>query len=269
MATTYKNKKHNKSIKSSTQINNKTKKNRNSTSSNQLIIKNKHNLNNNIYCQEMSAVKGLNNFKMYIDSLKNVKTGALGIKYKINFAKSLLQISNPKNIIPNDDFYNYVNYKWLNQSNNVNDEQNYITQVDEFRIIQDKVFTELHDIILDYIHNNNDKLSKNMKQFYDSIIKMNKKSETKILAKEVITKIDELRKDKKNIWKMLALVNSDETLSKSAPLHWYMESDEKEPEIFRCYIEPHHFMNIDLSIYYNDGMDQQYKNKQINKYLHP
>jgi len=257
MTITYKNKTHNKSVK-----NNKTKKNRKMTHhNNQLIIKNDN------MCEDISIIKGLEKTKKFYTDLPPVKLGEMSVSYIKKFAKSLLKLAAPKNIKPTDDFYTYINYAWLKQSNITNDAQQYITQVDEFRLIQDKVFKELHEIILDYIHNNNDKLATNMTHFYDSVIKMNKQSETKILAKEIITKIDELRKDKKNVWKMLALVNSDEMLSKSAPLHWYMESDEKEPEIFRCHIAPHHFMNIDLSIYYKDETNQQYKNKQINKYL--
>ena len=265
MTTTYKNKKQNKSIKSSTIKNNKTKKNKKTTSSNQLIIKKEYNVSKNIQCEDIPFVKGLKSFNTYLSNLPKDQMSYFNMRKK--YGKDLLSASAPKNITPNDDFYNFVNYSWINDIQ-VQKEQSYITQVDDFRLTQDKVFTELNEIILDYIRNNNNDLAKNMKNFYNSVVNMNKQSETKILAKEAIAKIDELRKDKKNMWKMLALVNKTELMAFYAPFYWYVAEDDKDPSKFRCYIEPHKFLNINLDLFYDDGKNVNLKKKQKEDYNH-
>lgn len=47
---------------------------------------------------------------------------------------------------PQNDFYSYINDKWLKEYK-VQESQKYIVQIDNFRIIQDKVFRELIEIV--------------------------------------------------------------------------------------------------------------------------
>ena len=110
-----------------------------------------------------------------------------------NKKKNLLLVSKYQpigtwKISPKDNFYNYINYEWL-ANIKVDDQQKYITQVDDFRLTQDKVYRQLHDIIIDYIKNNNNRLATNMKNYYDSVIKMNSKIDSRKSAFEIIAKI--------------------------------------------------------------------------------
>jgi predicted metalloendopeptidase len=52
----------------------------------------------------------------------------------------------PSNVTPENDFYSYINDRWL-QDYELEEGQEYIVQVDDFRIVQDKVFRELIEII--------------------------------------------------------------------------------------------------------------------------
>ena len=58
--------------------------------------------------------------------------------------KELLTKFAPNNIKPEDDFYDYINYDWL-QNVSLEDRQKYIVQIDDFRLAQDKVYLELND----------------------------------------------------------------------------------------------------------------------------
>ena len=49
-----------------------------------------------------------------------------------------------ENIAPHDNFYNYINYSWI-QKVKLDDQQQYIVQVDDFRLTQDKVYRQLHE----------------------------------------------------------------------------------------------------------------------------
>jgi len=189
---------------------------------------------------------------------KNIET----IKKK-EFAKELLSKFSPATIKPNDDFYNYINYSWL-KNISLEKQQKYIVQIDDFRLAQDKVYKQLNEIIIHYFNNNNNKLSKNLKNYYNSVINMNPKSYSKKLAYNSIKIIDDfIQKD--NVWSLLAFINKDEMLSPNAPFVWSLEPDDKEPTIYRCYITPMQFLLLDLNVFYDDGTDRIYKANYINQ----
>jgi putative endopeptidase len=169
-----------------------------------------------------------------------------------------------KNIKPSDNFYNYINYNWLKRIK-VKEQQRYITQVDDFRLTQDKVYNQLHDIIVDYIKHNNSKFAQNMRNYYKSVINMNSKKQSREKAFEIISKIDELRGNKDNIWKMLAFVNSSEITSSYSPLSWSVYPDNKQPDIFRCYIDGYTFAIVDQSVY--DNTKNNKYNTNVKKYF--
>jgi putative endopeptidase len=180
------------------------------------------------------------------------------------FVKDLLSEYSPGSIKAKDNYYDHINYLWL-KNVAVSDAQKYITQIDDFRLVQDRVYHELDGIILDYIKNNKDKLAINLKNYYDSVIKMNPIDDSKKLAKEAVSIIDNYI-EKDNLWDLLAFFNRDEMLAPSAPFYWSLNPDDKNPEINRCYISPHRFFMLDLEIYYDDGKDVKYKAKYRDSY---
>ena len=192
-------------------------------------------------------------------SLRNIETYK-----KQEFAKELLSRFAPINIKPENNFYDYINYLWL-KNVSLEKQQKYIVQIDDFRLTQDKVYKELNTIITDYFTNNNNKLAKNLKNYYNSVIHMNSKSYTRKLAFKAIDTIDELIK-RNNPWALLGYFNSDEMISSHAPFVWSLNPDDKNPEIFRCYVDPVRFIILDLSIYYDDGTEVKYKENYRNQY---
>ena len=76
----------------------------------------------------------------------------------------------PSHITPKNDYYSYINYKWMK---NVRVQKNagYIVQLDDFRIVQHKVYLELLNIVKDYTKNNHTKKSTEISNFYKSFIK--------------------------------------------------------------------------------------------------
>ena len=180
------------------------------------------------------------------------------------FIKQLMSKFAPNSIKPVNDFYDYINYTWL-KNVGLEQQQKYIVQVDDFRLVQDKVYNELDQIILEYIKTHNDKLSKNLKNFRDSIIKMNPLSYSKHLAKEAEKTIERFINED-NPWKLLAFINKDEMISFRAPFVWSLNPDEKNTKIYRCYVNPHQFTLLDLNVYFDDGTDVEYKRNYRNKF---
>jgi predicted metalloendopeptidase len=178
---------------------------------------------------------------------------------KNEFVKELLSKFTPGHIKPNNDFYDYINYGWLKKVS-LEKAQEYIIQVDDFRLTQDKVYRQLNEIILDYIKNNDNKLAKNLKNFYYSIINTNSKEDSRKRSKEIVKKIDELRSNKNNVWKLLAFANKDEVVRPHAPFVWSVNPDNKESSINRCYIDAPSLSIVDINVYFDDGTDIEYKN---------
>jgi len=185
-------------------------------------------------------------------------------KQKSEFVKELLSKFSPNSIKPENDFYDYINYQWL-KNVSVEKQQDYIVQIDDFRLTQDKVYQELNQIILDYIKTHNDKLSKNLKYFYDSVIEMNSIEDSKKLAIEAVQTIDSYIQEN-NMWKLLAFFNKDDMIAPHAPFVWNLNPDNKNPEIFRCYVSAHQFSIVDLGVYYDDGTEVEYKRKYRAEY---
>ena len=139
-------------------------------------------------------------------------------EFEKQFLKELLSKFAPNSIQPKDNFYDYINYQWL-KNITLEEEKKYIVQIDEFRLAQHKVYTQLDDIILNYIKNNNNKLATNLKNFYDSVIQMNPINDSKKLSKEAVSTINKYIEEN-NVWKLLAFINSSEMLAPSAPFSW-------------------------------------------------
>jgi predicted metalloendopeptidase len=201
-------------------------------------------------------------FSQNIPQTSLVKTNA---SKKKEFVKELMAKFAPHNIKPYDNFYDYINYTWL-KNVTLEQQQKYIVQVDDFRLAQDKVYNQLNEIILDYVKNNNNKLSKNLKNYYNSVIQKNSKTYSKQLARQAINIVDNFIKDD-NPWALLAYINKDEMLKANAPFVWSLNPDDKEPNIYRCYIYPGQFILLNINVYYDDGTDVAYKKKYRNSFL--
>jgi putative endopeptidase len=182
-----------------------------------------------------------------------------------NFLKQLSYEYGQSKITPQSDFYTFVNYRWLTDKEPdsvvLDKRQKYITQVDDFRIVQDKVYYQLYDIMRNYCNSNHTKLATCLKHFYTSAMNLNPISSSKKYISEYIQYVDEMRKDDKNIWKLLGYLNRDEQISHGAPFVWSMNPDDKNTKFYRSYITSHVFALVDLSVYYDDGTNVAYKAK--------
>jgi len=176
---------------------------------------------------------------------------------KKEFVKQLLSKFSPNSIKPENNFYDYINYQWL-KNVSLKEQQKYIVQVDNFRLVQDNVYSQLDEIVVQYIKNNSNKLSKNLNNFRKSVLDMNSKTYSKKLAFEAIELIDSFFKEN-NPWKLLAHFNNDEMVCSAAPFVWSMQPDEKDSKKYRCYVTSHVFELVDINVYFDDGTQVKYK----------
>ena len=213
--------------------------------------------------REIVCNTSANTYKTFEDKVEEIfkknKVDIVSTSYNLEkeIVNGLKQAVSPSKIQPNQDYYSYINDRWLNDLK-ISEDQKYIVQVDDFRLTQHKVYVELIKIIEDYISNpttKNSKQAKCIKTAYKSFLKYNTISQTRATAKQVLDLMNEMFEDDEKLWKMLALVNSSEIISWGAPFVWSLNPDEKNPKIYKCYLESPQLSLIDVDVYFDDETD--------------
>jgi putative endopeptidase len=209
-----------------------------------------------------------NTFEDKIETIfKQKKLDIISTSYNLEkeIVSELKKAVNVKNVQPNDDFYSYINDRWISDYA-ITENQKYIIQIDDFRITQDKVYRELIEIIEKYISGPSTKKSKLIKNAYKSFCSYNTSAQTLISCNLILENIDELIKDPSNVWKMLGLINKNEILSWGCPFVWSLNPDDKNPSIYKCYLEPPQLSLIDIDVYFDLDEDNEDVKKYKKKY---
>jgi len=218
--------------------------------------------------------KSANTYNTFEDKIEEIFK-----KKKINIVSSTFNIEkqivsdlkkavNPSGIKPNNDFYSYINERWISEYE-LTKQQKYIIQVDDFRITQDKVYKELIQIIEDYITNpstKNTKKAKCIRNAYESLQTYNTTQQTRCLAKTVLEYIDKLLQSKTNLWERLGILNRNEITSFGSPFVWSLNPDDKNPKVYKCYLEPPQLTLIDIEVYFDDVNDNEEEKKYKTNY---
>ena len=224
--------------------------------------------------QAIVCKNSANTYETFEDKVEEIfkknKVNILSTSYNLEkqIISELKKAVSPSNIKPNQDFYSYINDRWLSEME-LSEEQKYIIQVDDFRITQHKVYKELIQIIEDYISNSetkNSKKAKCIKTAYTSFLKYNTIEQTRETAKHVVDLIEVFLKDISSVWQMLALMNSSEIISWGAPFVWSLNPDDKNPKIYKCYLEPPQFSLVDIDVYFDDETDKPEDKKYKSNY---
>ena len=178
----------------------------------------------------------------------------------------------PSKITPANDFYTYINFVWLDmmQKNEKKTKKKYFSQIDEFRLTQDKVYNDILTIVNDYIKNNKNAKATNLKGIYKSFLNLNEEPIIKhILA---FSEIYNQQIKENNLWNFLALINKNEIVSWASPIVWAVMPDDKDGKIFRNIISSPQLTLYDNNLYSTSDVGQtpeyiKYKKFIKEKYL--
>ena len=177
----------------------------------------------------------------------------------------------PSKLTAQSDYYTYINYLWLNmmQKQENKTEKKYYSQIDEFRVTQDKVYNDLNNMVNEYIKNNKTQRGNEVKNIYHSFLNL-----SVIPVKQHITNFIETYNEQikeNNIWKFLAVINKNEIISWSSPIVWGVMPDNKHGNTFRSIITSPQLTLYDFNLYLDDyGQTSQflkYKKLIKGKYL--
>lgn len=158
---------------------------------------------------------------------------------------------------PNNDFYDYVNFDWLKeQTKKLLDDPKYYVQVDNFRIVQDKVYGEIMAYTDKYIsENKGKKKSESIKSVKNCIMNADKsiglkyaKTIKQSIEKYVITD---------DMYGLLGYTNNDEIFSWQSPIVWSIRPDEKNVKKYISHLSPPQLGIYDYYVYIDDPSDDE------------
>jgi len=216
-------------------------------------------------------------YKPFVEDLENTKLFKNEVKlgnFENKLVQKLLYPYAPEKIMPNNDFYTYINYVLLKETSkkadNLSKNEKYFVQIDDFRVLQHKVYLELMDIVKDYIKNNNSRKSKLIGNVYNSLNQLNETT-TKTHINNLINTYHHYTSQDK-LWEFLAEINRVEILNWACPIVWNVLPNEKMANKYSINISQPELSLYDYLLYLEPFDDetkeeQNYKKLVKRKYL--
>lgn len=198
-------------------------------------------------------------------------------KYKKELVKQFenkrKQLSDKKKtrIDPKDDFYTYVNEKWLDDQDEIlMKEKKYYIQVDSFRQTQEKVFYEVADLLKKYIKDNKKKQEAiSVNNLLNSLTKTSTKNLNKHYTR-ILTDIDKIFR-LGDMYDILAYLNLKEVHSYASPIRWRVSPDEKNVKKYISHLTFGELGLYDIMTYFeldDDKPEEQLRKQEVKeKYL--
>ena len=157
----------------------------------------------------------------------------------------------PSNITSQSDYYTYINYQWINeQTKALEKTKKFYVQMDNFRMVQEKVYYELMDTVKEYIKTNDTAKSRAIKNLYESMLYLdNKEAENQVLfTKHAIEKAIE----HDALYWLLAQINQNEVLAWGCPISWSVSKDQKHSSFYKSTISAPQLTIYDYTLYIED-----------------
>lgn len=225
--------------------------------------------------KELCASSGFNTFegKLFKNAQNNAEVDKVILEYR-KYKKNLKEVISSANLSKEhskDDFFSYINEDWIHtQEEKLKKQLKYYSQVDNFRIVQEKVYYEVIGYVNDYIKENpKSKKAKLIENVYKALYKTTKTIGLKHTHK-VKEDVEGFMKSK-DMYGLLAYVNSNEIYSWASPIVWSVLPDEKNVSQYISHLSPPQLGIYDLYIYIDDPSDtpekKKYKKEFKQKYL--
>lgn len=150
--------------------------------------------------------------------------------------------SHSNKINPANDFYSYVNREWI-RSMSLKPNQGYIVQIDDFRLVQDRVYAQLVEIA--------ESAPKPVNTLYESLKRPISSSTVIMHIQEHARMLDECIAED-NLWKFLAYLNTNELTRYACPISWDVLPDEQNSRKFISHITYPELSLYDYRYYLRD-----------------
>jgi len=211
----------------------------------------------------------------YSNTFGSFEKSLTNSKYNEPIEESLITLLNtpfaPKTVKPTNDYYTYINDEWIKNKSKEISSQNgkFYVQVDDFRIVQEKVYYELIDIVKEYTKNVKSRRSTLINNVYKSFLSLDQ-NKRKIHVANYVKFLDRSIETGK-LWQFLAYINKNEIISWGCPIYWSVIPDEKNSKKYSNYVLQPELTLYDYELYNCDeGQEKEYikyKNEVKTKYF--
>ena len=218
----------------------------------------KYTISNNLFSEE-----NLKKLKKMPDYIRDP------VKYKLFLIKKFTQMSHGKDLNYStsqlkNDFYTFVNKGWID-SIIAEKKKNYYVEIDNFRVVQEKVYYELIQLMKTYLKENpTEKKSLAIKNVYNSVLNETPKSIQRENCLDILNAVEK-RIESGNMYDLLAHANTNEVVSWGAPISWSMLPDEKNVKIYRSHLGVGQLSLSDYLLYIQDDPSDNKDVKEFKK----
>jgi predicted metalloendopeptidase len=153
-----------------------------------------------------------------------------------------------KSVNPSNDFFSYVNQAWI-RSKRLKREQQYIVQIDNFRLAQDAIYNQLVDIV------DSADTPRAVKHLYASLKTPLSSSVVVGHVRDHVRFLDECIAED-NLWKLLAYLNTNEMTQYACPVSWDVSADEKNSKTGIAHLTYPELSLYDYRYYLRDPVRQ-------------
>ena len=200
-----------------------------------------------------------------IKKLKNLPRDMTNITtYSKALKKEFVKLKNNKKNQPNQDFYDYVNEQWIkNETDELKRSPKYYVEIDDFRIVQDKVYREVIEYTKTFIKDNPNSLKSKSINAVANCIQKGSNKKGKHHCQEILKQVTELI-EADDMYGLLAYTNQDEIFAWQSPIVWTVGPDEKNVKKYISHLSPPELGIYDYYIYIDDDADDE-KTKKFKK----
>ena len=219
----------------------------------------------NKFTEDFYNKDNINTFNSYVTQLNNKYKKYTHIKIPMEKRTQYLVDKfgefNKNNTINShmikDNFYDYVNEQWAKETI-IEDTPKFYVQLDNFRVVQEKVYYQLIDYVKTYIKEH--PTSAKAKAINNLYTSMTTNTSTKQLlkhCKEILDKVEEFMNPitSTNVYNALAIVNQNEIVSWGSPIQWQLLPDEKDVTKYISHLSTAQLSIYDYLIYIDDPAD--------------
>lgn len=205
---------------------------------------------------------------------------------KLNIENELIRLlakkTVPDSVLPNNDFFTFINYEWMkNVEKTLTKEEQYLVQVDSFRLVQNKVYGELLDIIQQYIRTHQTERGRELSNVYKSSMTLLDDDQVRhhvgmfmefyqrCVEMDATSKMD--APEESRVWEFLGTINRNEVVSSRLPFVLGLGPDEKNSRINRMSLYPPAVTLLDLDVYFDDftsEKDRRYRMQYRRTFVH-
>ena len=202
--------------------------------------------------KKIAAITGISEVFIPNPSWEATYQSTAAGKSKLNTEKSLIKLFKlpfaTSAITPRNDYYNYINYRWINeQSKILQKKKQYFVQQDSFRMSQDEVYHEIIELTENYIKNNNDKRAKLFSNVYKSFLTLDE-NVAKGHAKHILDFVDDYLTNKSLI-ELLSEISINEVVSWGSPILYGIIPNENKSTVYITILMPGSMTLYDSELY--------------------